>query len=72
MDTENVVHFSMGNFSAIKNKYNMNFSGKWLELEISFYYNLTNPQSKFLTQNCSCLKELQRQNGEETQGKVVQ
>jgi len=30
-----------------------------------------NPQSNFLTQNCSCLKELQGKNGEETEGKTV-
>ena len=27
------------------------------------------PQSETPTQSCSCLKELQRQNGEETEGK---
>ena len=30
------------------------------------------PQSKSLTQNCSCLKELQRQNGEKTEKKKKQ
>jgi hypothetical protein len=33
---------------------------------------VTNTQTKFLTQNYSCLKELQGQNGTETEEKVVQ
>jgi hypothetical protein len=33
MDTENVVHFTMGHYSAIKSNDFMKFLGKWMELE---------------------------------------
>jgi hypothetical protein len=33
MDTENVVHFPNGNYSAIKNEEILSFAGKWMELE---------------------------------------
>jgi hypothetical protein len=33
---------------------------------------VANPQSKFLTQNCFCLKDGRDKNREETEGKVVQ
>ena len=32
----------------------------------------TNPPSKFLTQNCSCLKEMWDKNGADTEGKANQ
>jgi hypothetical protein len=32
----------------------------------------TNPQSKFLTQKCSCVKNCRDKSGEETEEKVVQ
>jgi hypothetical protein len=35
-------------------------------------YSVTNPPSKNLTQNCSCLKEIHGKNGAETEGKAVQ
>jgi hypothetical protein len=33
MDTENAVHLHSRIYSAIKNKDNMNFAVKWMELE---------------------------------------
>ena len=33
MDTENMVHFIMEYYSAIKNNELMKFLGKWMELE---------------------------------------
>jgi hypothetical protein len=33
MHTENVVHYTMGYYSVIKNKDTMNFVHKWMELE---------------------------------------
>ena len=33
MDTENVVHYTMEYYSAIKNDEFMKFLGKWMELE---------------------------------------
>jgi hypothetical protein len=33
MDTENVVHYTKEYYSAFKNKGNLSFAGKWMELE---------------------------------------
>ena len=33
MDTENMIHFTMEYYSAIKNSDFMKFAGKWMELE---------------------------------------
>ena len=33
MDTENVVHFTMEYYSAIRNNEFMKFLGKWMDLE---------------------------------------
>jgi hypothetical protein len=33
MDTENMVHYNVEYYSAIKNEDIVNFAGKWMELE---------------------------------------
>jgi hypothetical protein len=46
MDTENVVHFTMECYSAIKNNEFMKFLGKWMYLEDIILSEVTQLQKK--------------------------
>jgi hypothetical protein len=44
MDTENVVHYTMEYYSAIKNNEFMKFIGKWMDLEYIMLNEVTQSQ----------------------------
>jgi hypothetical protein len=44
MDTENVVHYTMDYYSAIKNKDSLSFASKWIALENLILSEITDPK----------------------------